>query len=60
MREVYAETTREAESIAKGLQAIVFATFRIVLLHYAPIQATVEGEPEGIHLMLGPGAYTCC
>ena len=26
---------------------------RIVLLHYAPIQATVEGEPEGIHVMLG-------
>lgn len=53
MREVYAETTRESESIAKGLQAIVHCDLRIVLLHYAPIQATVEGEPEGIHLMLG-------
>jgi Icc-related predicted phosphoesterase len=53
MREVYAETTREAEAIARGLQEIVHCDLRIVLLHYAPIQATVEGEPEGIHLMLG-------
>jgi Icc-related predicted phosphoesterase len=53
MREVYAETTRESEAIAKGLQSIVHCDLRIVLLHYAPIQATVEGEPEGIHLMLG-------
>lgn len=26
---------------------------KIVLLHYAPIQATVEGEPEAIHAFLG-------
>jgi uncharacterized protein len=24
-----------------------------VLLHYAPIEATIVGEPEGIHVMLG-------
>ena len=53
MREVYAETTRESEAIASGLQAIVRCDLRVVLLHYAPIQATVEGEPEGIHVMLG-------
>ena len=53
LREVYAETTREAEAIAKGLQEIVHCDLRVVLLHYAPIQATVEGEPEGIHVMLG-------
>jgi Icc-related predicted phosphoesterase len=53
MRDVYAETTREAEAIAKGLQEIVHSDLRVVLLHYAPIQATVEGEPEGIHVMLG-------
>jgi Icc-related predicted phosphoesterase len=53
MREIYAETTREAEAVARGLQEIVHSDLRIVLLHYAPIQATVEGEPEGIHLMLG-------
>ena len=53
MRDVYAETTREAEAIAWGLQEIVHSDLRVVLLHYAPIQATVEGEPEGIHVMLG-------
>jgi uncharacterized protein len=53
LRQLYAETTREAESIAKGLQEIVHCDLRIVLLHYSPIQTTVEGEPEGIHVMLG-------
>jgi Icc-related predicted phosphoesterase len=53
MREVYAETTRESEAIAHGLQEIVHCDLRVVLLHYAPIRATVEGEPEGIHVMLG-------
>jgi Icc-related predicted phosphoesterase len=53
LRQVYAETTHEAEAIAKGLQEIVHCDLRIVLLHYAPIAATVLGEPEGIHVMLG-------
>ena len=53
LRKVYAETTHDAEAIARGLQEIVHCDLRIVLLHYAPIQATVEGEPEGIHVMLG-------
>jgi Icc-related predicted phosphoesterase len=53
LRQVYAETTRDAEAIAKGLQELVHCDLRIVLLHYAPIQGTVEGEPEGIHVMLG-------
>jgi Icc-related predicted phosphoesterase len=53
LRDVYAETTHESEAIAKGLQEIVHCDLRVVLLHYAPIQATVEGEPEGIHVMLG-------
>ena len=53
LRQVYAETTQESEAIAKGLQALVHCDLRIVLLHYAPIQATVEGEPEGIHVLLG-------
>jgi uncharacterized protein len=53
LRAVYAETTRESEAIAKGLQEIVHCDLRVVLLHYAPVQATVEGEPEGIHVMLG-------
>jgi Icc-related predicted phosphoesterase len=53
LREVYAETSREAEAIARGLQEIVHCDLRIVLLHYAPIKATIEGEPEGIHVLLG-------
>jgi Icc-related predicted phosphoesterase len=53
LREVYAETTREADAIAKGLQAIVHCDLRAVLLHYAPIEATIEGEPPGLHVLLG-------
>jgi Icc-related predicted phosphoesterase len=53
LRECYAETTREAEAIARGLQEIVHCDLRVVLLHYAPVEATIEGEPEGIHVMLG-------
>src|SRR5207249_1820957 len=53
LRRLYAETTREADAIGRGLQEIVRCDLRIVLLHYAPIRATVEGEPEGIHVMLG-------
>jgi Icc-related predicted phosphoesterase len=53
LRTVYAETSRDVEAIAKGLQEIVHCDLRIVLLHYAPVQATLEGEPEGIHVMLG-------
>ena len=53
LREVYAETTRDVVAIAEGLQETVHADLRIVLLHYAPIEATVVGEPEGIHVLLG-------
>ena len=50
LRQVYAETTLEAEAIARGLREI---DLRVVLLHYAPVEATVMGEPEGIHVLLG-------
>jgi Icc-related predicted phosphoesterase len=53
LRQVYAETTREAEAIAQGLQEIVHCDLRVVLLHYAPVEATIAGEPEGIHVLLG-------
>jgi Icc-related predicted phosphoesterase len=53
LRQVYSETTAESDAIAHGLQEVVHCDLRIVLLHYAPIQATVDGEPEGIHVMLG-------
>jgi Icc-related predicted phosphoesterase len=53
MRQVYAATSREVETIAKGLVEIVHCDLRIVLLHYAPVEATVKGEPEGVRVMLG-------
>ncbi|MFL5910345.1 MAG: metallophosphoesterase [Gaiellaceae bacterium] len=53
LREVYVETSREAEAISQGLREIVHSDLRIVLLHYAPVEATVMGEPAGIHVLLG-------
>jgi Icc-related predicted phosphoesterase len=53
LRRVYAETSAEAEAIARGLQAIVHCDVRIVLLHYAPVVDTLEGEPLGIQTYLG-------
>jgi Icc-related predicted phosphoesterase len=53
LRRVYAETTAEAEAIARGLQSVVHCDIRIVLLHYAPVTDTLEGEPPGIHTYLG-------
>jgi Icc-related predicted phosphoesterase len=53
LRRVYAETSFDADAIGRGLQEIVHCDLRVVLLHYAPIAATIEGEPEGIHVLLG-------
>jgi len=53
LRMVYAETTAEVKGIARGLQEVATCDVRIVLLHYAPIEATLEGEPEGIWAFLG-------
>jgi len=53
LRRVYAETSAEAEAIARGLQEIVHCDLRIVLLHYSPVVDTLEGEPLGIHTYLG-------
>jgi uncharacterized protein len=53
LRAVYAETGRDAEAIARGLREIVHCDLRVVLLHYAPVEATVMGEPAGIHVLLG-------
>jgi Icc-related predicted phosphoesterase len=53
LRRVYAETSAEADAIGRGLQAIVHCDVRIVLLHYAPLVDTLEGEPPGIYTYLG-------
>ncbi|HKC77503.1 MAG TPA: metallophosphoesterase, partial [Gaiellaceae bacterium] len=53
LRRIYAETSAEVEAIAAGLQSIVHCDLRIVLLHYAPVVDTLEGEPPGIYTYLG-------
>lgn len=53
LREVYRETTDEVDAIAQGLTAVAHCPVRIVLLHYAPIEDTLVGEPLGIHTFLG-------
>jgi Icc-related predicted phosphoesterase len=52
-REAYAETTRDVEGLENGLRAIEGAGIRIALLHYAPCDATLVGEPERLWLVLG-------
>jgi Icc-related predicted phosphoesterase len=53
LRAVYAETTEEANALERGLQEITHCDLRIVLLHYAPIEETLVGEPLGIRTFLG-------
>jgi Icc-related predicted phosphoesterase len=53
LRMIYAETTAEIKGIARGLQEISTCEVRIVLLHYAPTDQTLVGEPEGIWAFLG-------
>jgi Icc-related predicted phosphoesterase len=53
LRKVYAETSDEVAAIERGLQAVTHCDLRIVLLHYAPTDETLRGEPLGIHTFLG-------
>jgi Icc-related predicted phosphoesterase len=53
LRRVYAETTADVEALERGLQEIAVCPARVVLLHYAPTEATIQGEPEGIWAFLG-------
>jgi Icc-related predicted phosphoesterase len=53
VRAMYAETTAEVEALEEGLAAIATCPLRIVLLHYAPTEQTLRGEPEGIWTFLG-------
>jgi Icc-related predicted phosphoesterase len=52
-REAYAETTRDVEGLEHSLAAIEPCAVRIALLHYAPVEATLVGEPERLWLVLG-------
>jgi len=53
LRRVYAETTAEVDALCTGLEAVADCPIRIVLLHYAPTQSTLEGEPRTIWTLLG-------
>jgi Icc-related predicted phosphoesterase len=53
LRELYAETSGDVEAIGRGLQEVVHCDLRVVLLHYAPTAGTLEGEPPGLHVLLG-------
>ncbi|HXG76655.1 MAG TPA: metallophosphoesterase [Gaiellaceae bacterium] len=55
LREVYRETTLEVEALERGLEAISGCHKCVVLLHYAPTQETLVGEPEPIWAFLGSG-----
>jgi len=53
LRRVYAETGKEVEALDAGLRATAGCDFRIVLMHYAPTLATIEGERPEIAFFLG-------
>jgi uncharacterized protein len=53
LRSLYAEGAREVDALDEGLRGVALAPFRIVVLHYAPIAETLEGEPPGIWTFLG-------
>jgi Icc-related predicted phosphoesterase len=53
LRAVFAETSREVEALEEALEAIAGCQRRLVLLHYAPTDDTVVGEPQGIWAFLG-------
>jgi Icc-related predicted phosphoesterase len=53
LRAVYAEATAEVQALDEGLREVATCPVRIVLLHYAPVEATLEGEPREIWVFLG-------
>jgi uncharacterized protein len=53
MRAVYAESIDEADALDEALRAIALCPFRIALLHYAPVTATLQGERTDIWPFLG-------
>jgi Icc-related predicted phosphoesterase len=53
LRAVYAETTAEVEALDEGLRAVATCPIRLAVLHYSPVEATLEGEPREIFTFLG-------
>jgi Icc-related predicted phosphoesterase len=53
LRQVYGETSAEIGALEEGLREVAHCPVRIVLLHYAPTDTTLVGEPDGIWAFLG-------
>lgn len=53
LRAVYAEASAEVQALEDGLREVATCPVRIVLLHYAPIEGTLEGEPREIFVFMG-------
>jgi Icc-related predicted phosphoesterase len=53
LRALYDDTSADVEALDRGLRDIALCALRIVLLHYSPAAATLEGEPREIWAMLG-------
>jgi Icc-related predicted phosphoesterase len=53
LRQVHAAATTDVVALDSGLDAVAHCDVRVVLLHYAPTDATLAGEPVGIHAFLG-------
>ena len=53
LRALFADTAEDVAALDEGLREIAHCPVRVVLLHYAPIAETLEGEPPEIWSMLG-------
>ena len=53
LRAIYDDTSADVEALDRALREIALCALRIVLLHYAPVATTLEGEPPEIWMMLG-------
>ncbi|MBW3652407.1 MAG: metallophosphoesterase [Actinobacteria bacterium] len=53
LRAVYDDMSADVEALDAGLREIAACPLRIVLLHYAPVEATLVGEPREIWAFLG-------
>jgi len=53
LRRVYAEAGKEVAALDAGLRAIAGCAIRIALLHYAPVEDTLEGERRELWPLLG-------
>ena len=53
LRAIYDDTSADVDALDRALREIALCALRIVLLHYAPVAATLQGEPPEIWMMLG-------